>query len=1036
MRAPILVLALAVLPPAFSQIVDTYDQPITGAVQPALSPDGQRIAFRYRSDIWIVSVDGGTAQRVTDHVEMEEYPVWSPDGKWVAFTSNRNGNSDVFAIPADGGMTRQITYNAGSDRATDWRGDKILVTSRRDTPFTGIFTVDARTLEFRKIYEDYRGVANGKFSPDGRTIVAERAGFPWFRPRYHGSGAADLILIDVAAGTSRDLSSTDRQHLWPFFNAAGDHVYAVSYRDVTPSSRNLNEEPRKFTDSADRTPNLWKFDLRGRGQRVTSAVGAPLLTPSGSGDVIAYERMGKIYVLENGSEREVQIRAYSDSKVTDTERQVLTSGATDMSISPDAKTFAFVVESELWTVPLEKGEGRNKDDATRLTTWEGIDDDPVWSPDGKTIFFVSDRNNSVRPFAMDVETKQAREIWSYPDDVMDLKLSPDGKRLAFWATGDRGGLYTWDVAGGSAPKLVLAQPGTHFFNLSAGEYAWSPDGKWFAVTRRQPGGTWNLWIVPSEGGTAVNVTERNVDFAAPAWSPDGKYLYYWTSRSGGGVHILPLQPEDEDPEEIKLEYKKPEGDVDVKIDFSAITLRARRFFDQPARNLVTDKESGKLYYTVGNALWVANYDGEGRRQLTDGVSEFELAKDGKKAYLLRNGSLSTITLSGNYPVSATDFRAELERDLNKVRSAAFVEFWRTYNRGFYDGNFHGRNWDAIRDRYEPMLEGVGHRGEFSELLNRMVGELESSHSEVSTAPGGGGGPSMSLPGFNFDYAYTGPGIRVKSLYDKAPGTYSKTKINPGDYVMQINGEDVRLNERLWQILNNQNGRDLELLVNATATKDGARKVVYRALSSGAWSQLRYQQWVENNRRFVESRSDGKIGYVHIAGMGGGNRTTFYEEFMEYKQGKEAMIIDVRFNGGGNISDSLIDALERTPHGYYMPRDGFVEVAPTDEIWNKPTVVLQHQNSFSNAEMFPYAMRERGLAKTVGMTTPGYVIWTWGGRLVDGTGIRMPMSGVYRMDGTPMENIGQKPDYEVPWSNADFMAGKDPQLERALSLLMR
>jgi Tol biopolymer transport system component/C-terminal processing protease CtpA/Prc len=1021
---------------AVAQIDSGDAKPITGAANPALSPDGSRIAFRYRGDIWIVPAQGGTAVRITDHVELDDQPVWSPDGKWVAFTSDRYGNSDVFAIPANGGETRQITYNAGSDIATDWQGDKILISSRRDSPWSGIYTVDARTLAVEKVYEHYLGAGNARFSPDGRSIVAELNGYPWVRPRYYGSGAAALIVIDTATHTAKTVVSNDKQHLWPFFNEAGNQVYAVSYDDVTPSSRKLNEEPKKYTDTADRTPNLWKYDLVGRGTRVTGSVGAPVVSPDGlRNGVLVYERMGKIYVFENGKEREVSIIAYSDSKNTDFERRVLTGDATDAVISPDNKSFAFVAESELWTVPIEKGEGRNKDDAERLTTWEGIDGEPVWSPDGKTIFFVSDRGASVRPFALEVSTKQVKPIWNYEDDVMNLQLSPDGKTLAFWATGNRGGLYTWDIASTAEPKLVLSQPGTHFFNLSAGEYAWSPDSKWFAVTRRQPGGLWNVWVVPSAGGNAVNVTQRNVDYSSPAWSADGKFLYFYSTRSGGGVFRMALQPEDEDPEEQKLEYKKPEKPVEIQIDFTNMQPRIRRLFDQAGRNIVVDPETGKLYYLVGNALWVANYDGEGRRQITDGIATFELAKDGKKAFGLRNGKPAVITLSGNYPVADVAFRGELVRDLNKVRSAAFIEFWRNYNRGFYDGNFHGRDWNALRTRYEPMLEGVGHRREFAELLNRLVGELESSHSEVSAAPGGGTGPSSTLPGFNFDYSYKGPGIRVKELYERAPGTFQKTKISPGEYVMQINGKDVALNEKLWDVLNNQSGRDLELLVNSTPSVQGARKVKYRAISPGTWTQMRYEQWVQSNRKWVEEKSGGKVGYVHIAGMGGGNRQTFNEEFFEYKQGKDAMIIDVRFNGGGNISDGLIDALEREPHGYYLPRDGFVETAPNDQVWKKPTVVLQNEDSFSNAEMFPYAMKQRGLAKTVGMPTSGYVIWTWGGRLVDGTSIRMPMSGVYRMDGTPMENVGQKPDYLVPWSNDDYMSGKDPQLEKALELLM-
>jgi Tol biopolymer transport system component len=289
---------------AFAQIDSGPAVPITGAANPALSPDGSRIAFRYRGDVWIVPVAGGTAVRITDHVELDDYPIWSPDGKWVAFSSDRFGAPDVFAIPADGGETRQITYFGGSDMATDWHGDNILITSRRDTPFTGIFSVNAKTLAVDKVYESYHGVANARFSPDGKKIVCQVSGYDWIRSRYNGSGASQLFLIDPQTKQATRLISNGRQHLWPFFNEAGDHVYAVTYGDVTPSSRNLNEEPKKFSDNANRTPNIWKFDMRGRGTRVTGSVGAPIVAPDGMADgKMVYEHMGNIYVFENGSER-------------------------------------------------------------------------------------------------------------------------------------------------------------------------------------------------------------------------------------------------------------------------------------------------------------------------------------------------------------------------------------------------------------------------------------------------------------------------------------------------------------------------------------------------------------------------------------------------------------------------------------------------------------------------------------------------------------------------------------------------------------
>jgi len=316
----------------------------------------------------------------------------------------------------------------------------------------------------------------------------------------------------------------------------------------------------------------------------------------------------------------------------------------------------------------------------------------------------------------------------------------------------------------------------------------------------------------------------------------------------------------------------------------------------------------------------------------------------------------------------------------------------------------------------------------------MIGELESSHSEVTAAASTVPEPVTPHLGFTFDYTHAGPGLRVADVPTGAPGSYKQTEIKPGDYVLAINGQDVSLNEKLYQLINDRQDREFEFLVNKEPKKDGARKVKYKVLTAADWDNLQYQNRTERLRKYVETATGGKLGYLHISAMGGENQTRFEREAYEYMSGKQGMILDVRFNRGGNISDTLIDWLERKQHGWYRPRDEGPEAAP-NRSWEKPVIVLMNEHSYSNGEMFPYAMRQRGIAKIVGMPTPGYVIWTWAMRLTDGTGARMPQGGVFRMDGTNMENNGEQPDVRLWLTPEDWLTQRDPQLDKAIEMLL-
>ena len=1038
-----LFLFLAATTSLLAQLTPPEPQPVIGARQPALSPDGKQLAFVYRGDLWTAPSAGGRAVPLTQHVEMDSNPLFSPDGKWIAFTSKRTGNPDIHIIPTDGGKPRRITSHGGVETAYGWSpdGKKLIFSGRRDSPNYAIFTVDIATLRNEQLCEDYASLNYPNYSPDGKTVVYGRYGFPWYRPRYTGSAAAQVYLLDTANGKSRPLTKSGRQHLWTRF-LDDKTLLTVTVGESTPSVGKIDETIPKFTDNALRAPNLWTLDLDGKAKQLTTFTNGAVRYPTvaaKTGD-IAFEHDQNLWLLRRGASKPQKLILYvaADDKQTTQRRELLSTGVTEAELSPDGRFFAFGLRGELWTIPVEKPKGvagRSANFARRLTTWVGDDSDFTWSPDGRRLFFTSDRQFNTRIYEMDLASLAVRPLWNRDEDVTRVKLSPDGQQLGFWVAGKEGGLYTLTVTNGAPvePKRLVRVPGTHARGSGGADFEWSPDMKWIAFTKRGENRSVNIWIMPTAGGEPVNVTGLNAFHSQPTWTPDGKHLLFNSNRDGEALYILPLTPEAVRTEDTDVKFEKPSGPVEVKIDFKDISRRIRRFAAQAPQSDLTVSSDGVIYFLSDGDIWSVSYDGKETKRLTTGSGKagLRLSRDSKRMNFVQTGDLYVMPVGG--AATKVTFTAEFERDVAAERRASFVQFWRTFHHHFYDGNFHGRDWAAIRQRYEPLLDGVEMNEEFSTLLQMMVGELESSHSELS--PIVNGAPDVTSPhlGFTFDYRHTGLGIKVASVPEGAPGSFEKTRIKPGEFILAINKQSVVTDEHLYRFINDKHDREFEFLVNSEPKPEGARRVVYKVMHPNEWTALHYRNRIADLRKRVEEKSGGKIGYLHISAMSTSNQLQFEREAYEYIVGKQAMIIDVRFNQGGNISDTLIDMLERKQHGIYRPRDDEPEPSPA-RAWEKPIIVLMNEHSYSNGEMFPYAMRQRGLAKIVGMPTPGYVIWTAAFRLTDGTGARIPQSGVYRMDGSNMENNGEKPDVQIWQTPEDWIANRDPQLDKAIELL--
>ena len=1061
-----------------------------------------KVAFSYLGDIWTAKEDGTGLVRVTDHKAREVFPRFSPDGKWIAFSSNREGNYDVYVIPVAGGKAKQLTFHSADDNVVGWTpdGKNVVFTSSRNL---GVFPNVATLLQVpvdggmeRPIETDWG--SSGSYSPDGAKLAFTRHPSVWSRKHYRGSYAADLWVEEIAAKKFTKLADPDYHgnYLWPMYSTGG-FIYFVS--DAMPDEKNVKWGSSQIFQS---TNNIWKMsDKGGKPVQVTHHTSGNLFFPSISADgkTIVYEENFGVWKLDTatGKSTEIRVDIKSDVKESEVELKTVTSEAEEFDLSPSTKRAAIETHGEIFTIATDRGEVQRVTD----TPWR--EHNPNWSPDGKWIAFVSDRTGREEVWIADEMGRNLKKLSDVDCDKQTIVWAPDSKSMLWSGSDHKLRLVTLD---GKTEVVATGTAG----NIQGPRF--SPDGKWISYAT-QDGLLKSHVYVKGVGSTAEKEIGSDEFLVASGakWTPDGRKLLLLGGVGAPGMSALnrtvlqlysvsltrnEKNPDDHDVDtEAQAEAAAAETNrrggaapkVEVKIEWDGIDQRIKKLTSMSGSvsDVVPSPDSrtylivaggggtdGPGLYTIGDdgtrltrvstAPETAGGGGRGRGGAGGGGGGFapQWSKDGRAIFYAQGGGIYTVAApaapagetaaaptggggrggrGGAAPAAAAAtatprriaFTVRMEVDNEAERKQVFEEGWRVMKNRFYDGKMHGVNWAAAKDTYESLLPNIVDNDELHVVMMQMIGELNASHTGVTGAPAADR-VQTHYPGFDLTPDASGY-YKVTHIYRKGPADHDYVKVSSGNYIVAVNGRELKTSDNYWRMFNLLPGRKFEFTVNSKPSLDGAWTISLEPLTQQAMGNLEYERWVDDRRAMVDKATNGEIGYLHIRAMDAPSLERFQRDLIELR-GKKALIIDERFNGGGGIDQELLEILnQRKKYESYRSRDS-VEVPRPVQAFFAPMVVLQNERSASNAEMFPEGFKTLGLGKVIGVPTMGAVIGTGSYRLMDGATIRTPGVGVYTANGTDFENYGVPPDVVVDNTPSDFLGGHDRQVEKAIEVL--
>ena len=1043
----------------------------------AISPDGSRIAFTYKGDIFTVPVAGGTARQITADKAYDTAPVWSPDGKKLAFASNREGSLDVYTVAAGGGTPVRLTTSSADEQPLAFiDSDNLAIISKdlgsnRSVRFPGQSNVYSINLDKPgsrpQLWLSFPAMS-ASFSPDGKMLFQDKKGMEnvW-RKHERSSGTSDIWLLD--GGNFTKLTDFNGHDLNPVWAPDGKSYYYVTEENGTlnVAYSSLDGKQRKILTSFERHP-------------VRSLSVA-------SDGTLAFSWDGQLYTMHPGQEpRKVAVSIAADQYDGDMVKKYVNTGATSMAVSPDGKELAFVLRGDVYVTDVEYKTTR------RITDTPAQERYVSFSKDGRTLVYDSDRDGYWQLFTATIKNPDEKQF-AYATEIVEEPLykcataaqqpvfSPDGSKIAFLE--NRTEIRVIDP---KTKKVNTALDGKYNYSYTDGDvsFSWSPDSKWLLADYIGIGG-WNntdIALVKADGTEVIDLTESGYSDGNAKWVLGGKAITYHTGKYGmksqgswgnqGDILMMALDGEAWDnfnatEEEIALmekaekekkekeekakegnkkdkkkgkkDDKKDDKSKDLTFDLANRKHRMARLTGSSAfvGDYFMNPKGTKFYYVArategGYNLMERDLKKGDTKVLIKGVSGgIETDAKGENIFLITGSGLKKIDLAKG-STENIEFEAPYDRKPSLEREYIFDHMVRQVNDKFYDKNIHGIDWTGYGEHYRQFLPYINNNEDFSILMSEILGELNASHTGSGHRADGASLQTAELGAF-FDPAYEGDGLKVTEVLPRGPLAARKVNVKPGDIIMSVDGKKIEAGKDYYPLLEGKAGKKTRLEIRRADGKTDFAEI--KPMQKWYLSDHLYKRWVEHNQAVVDSLSGGKIGYVHVEGMDGSSYQTVYDQLLGKYRNCDAVIVDTRFNGGGWLHNDIALLLGGKEYVRFMPRGKYIGSEPFSQ-WTKPSVMLVNESNYSDAHGTPFVYQTLGIGDVVGAPIPGTMTAVWWETQIDPSlYFGIPQVTSVDMQGNVLENHQLNPDVLIYNNPADELSGNDAQLAGAVKHLL-